>query len=652
MRKNHLYISLFFLLVLAAWIGFSFVPQPERMDLPTAYGSYDLTGYDFENTVYRTADYWESWPGALYMPEDFAGDDLSDARFIERPEYKNITHATHRLRLTLPAGKTYGISMLTSEYAMRIYIDGTEVDSVGNPGDTRESTEHRTLEKTYYFTPQSDTVKIIVQTSNFVHNKGGAWPPQLTIGTDQNITQRNNASIAVSFLIVGCLMMAALYHFGLYCLNRSRKTVLIFSVCCLLLALLNKKLILLFWPEYVFDIGIRIEYVLHFLTFAALVLFLEKLHPKLLNPVVTRCYYLLAGLYVLMTLILDTRIFTGLIVYFEAVSLLVIGYLLIRLAMALREGKMLNYLSFTGVLVLGLLGANDILYYRGIVLIPPVAGQFFMAPIGMVFFVFCYSLALSMEYAETERAMRDAQEKRRQLAAENAALDRVNRLKTELMTTISHEARTPLAVLASYAGLVSMELKDKGVDVQTAADLDKIAFEAKRVAGLIDSMKQLTMRSEQTARRVSLDFSEIIRQTAVLYRHILERSGVALHLRIAENLPFVYGSPEELTQVVFNLLQNAKNHTSSGEVVVSARQDGDFLSACISDTGGGIAPELLPHVFERGVSGGSGSGVGLAICKEIVEDHGGSIEITSELEKGTAVIFTLPLYREDRSDGA
>lgn len=650
MHKNLLYIFLFFLAVLAVWVSFSFVPQPERMDLPTTHGSYNLTGYDFENTVYRTADHWESWPGALYMPEDFAGGDLPDSRFIERPEYKSITHATHRLRLTLPAGKTYGISMLTSEYAMRIYIDGVEIDSVGVPGNTRETTEHRTLEKSYYFTPQSDTTEIIVQTSNFVHNKGGAWPPQLTIGTEQNITQRNNANISISFLIVGCLLMAALYHLGLYCLNRRRKTVLIFSICCLLLALLNKKLILLFWPEYIFDVGIRIEYVLHFLTFAALVLFLEKLHPKLLHPVVPRCYYALTGLYVLTTLILDTRIFTALILYFDAVSLLVIGYLFIRLAMALKNGSLQNVLSFVGVLVLGLLGANDILYYRGVVLVPPVAGQFFMAPIGMVFFVFCYALALSVEYAETERAMWDAREKERQLAAENAALDRVNRLKTELMTTISHEARTPLAVLASYAGLVSMELKDKGVDVQTTADLDKIAFEAKRVAGLIDSMKQLTLRSEQTATRVRLDFSEIIRQTARLYRHILERSGVALHIRIAENLPPVYGSPEELTQVVFNLLQNAKNHTLAGEVVISAKQDGAFLSACISDTGCGIAPELLPHVFERGVSGGNSSGLGLAICKEIVEDHGGGIEITSELEKGTAVIFTLPLYREDGSD--
>jgi signal transduction histidine kinase len=275
-----------------------------------------------------------------------------------------------------------------------------------------------------------------------------------------------------------------------------------------------------------------------------------------------------------------------------------------------------------------------------------------MTPIGMVFFVFCYALVLSVEYAQTERAMWDAREKERQLASENAALDRVSRLKTELMSTISHEARTPLAVLAGYAGLVSMELKDKGVDIQTAADLDKIAFEAKRVAELIDGMKQLTLRNEGTARRIPLDFPEIIRQTAGLYRPILERSGVALHLRIEENLPPVYGSPEELTQVVFNLLQNAKNHTPSGEVVVSVGQNEDFISARVADTGCGIVPELLPHIFERGISGGGGSGLGLAICKEIVEGHGGRIDAMSEPQKGTTITFTLPLHREDVDDGA
>ncbi|MDR3070138.1 MAG: sensor histidine kinase, partial [Propionibacteriaceae bacterium] len=491
-----------------------------------------------------------------------------------------------------------------------------------------------------------------VQAANFVYGRDGAYPPHLILGYSNNIEQRSKGNLAVSFMIVGCLLSAFLYHLGLFCLNRSRKTVLVFSLCCLLLATMNKKLILLLFPQYNWFVVIRIEYVVHFLTFAMLVLFLEMLHPRLLHRAVTRVYYALALGYILSTLMLDSTVFTGLLSYFEAASALMICYVVVRLAMALRRGKLQIWLSFAGVLVLGLLGMNDMLYFRGIMSIAPIAGQFFMTPIGMVFFVCCYSMVLSIEYAQIEREMLDAREKQQQLAAENTTLDRVNRMKTDLMTTISHEARTPLAVMASYSGLVSMELRAQGVDAQTAADLDQIVFEAKRVADLIDSMKRLVLRSEETSRRVPLNIAEIASQTARLYQPILERTGVELLVEIPETAPVVLGSPEELTQVFFNLLQNAKNHTPTGWVTVTLTSDGEAVTTSIANTGASIPAEIMPHLFEKGVRGDKGGdGLGLAICKEIVENHDGTITLVSEPGIGTTVTFILPAYHEGRTDG-
>lgn len=197
-----------------------------------------------------------------------------------------------------------------------------------------------------------------------------------------------------------------------------------------------------------------------------------------------------------------------------------------------------------------------------------------------------------------------------------------------------------------------MELRSKGVDAQAAADLDKIAFESKRVAQLIDSMKRLTLRDEETAKRIRLDIGEALRQTVRLYAPILERSGVTLEVYIADNLPPVLASPEEVTQVLFNLLQNAKRHTACGTITVSSERDGDGIWVCVADTGEGIAPELLANIFERGVSARQGgTGIGLAVCKEIVTSHGGAIGIQSHINKGTAVTFTLPVCREDDQHG-
>ncbi len=242
-----------------------------------------------------------------------------------------------------------------------------------------------------------------------------------------------------------------------------------------------------------------------------------------------------------------------------------------------------------------------------------------------------------------------AHEAEQKLAQENAALEWVNRVKTDLMATISHEARTPLAVLASYAGLVSLRLKRRGADTETAADLDKVVSEAQRVAGLIDSMKTLTLHGGAPTKRIPLDFGELIWQVAKLYRPLLERGGVDLRFFSEVKLP-VFGNPEELTQVVFNVLQNAKDHTEQGSVSVSAVRENGYVIVTVADTGSGVAPEVLPRIFESGVKGAhGGAGIGLAISKKIMEAHNGTILVTNR--NGAVVTLTLPEDNEERGHG-
>jgi signal transduction histidine kinase len=84
--------------------------------------------------------------------------------------------------------------------------------------------------------------------------------------------------------------------------------------------------------------------------------------------------------------------------------------------------------------------------------------------------------------------------------------------------------------------------------------------------------------------------------------------------------------------------------TQNGEILLEASFKNNYITVHVSDTGEGVPPEFLSRVFERGVSGKGGKGYGLAICKTIVEAHGGEIKIKSEQGKGTAVTFTIPVY--------
>jgi len=99
-----------------------------------------------------------------------------------------------------------------------------------------------------------------------------------------------------------------------------------------------------------------------------------------------------------------------------------------------------------------------------------------------------------------------------------------------------------------------------------------------------------------------------------------------------------------------NLLTNAYTHTKNGVITVTveskAQMDGGCVTVTVEDNGTGIPPEILAHVFERGISSSGGTGLGLPISKDIIESHGGVLNIKSEPNKGVAVTFTIPVYNE------
>jgi signal transduction histidine kinase len=160
-------------------------------------------------------------------------------------------------------------------------------------------------------------------------------------------------------------------------------------------------------------------------------------------------------------------------------------------------------------------------------------------------------------------------------------------------------------------------------------------------------MQSLSHAKDGAERKSWVQVADIIKQSARLYKPILERKKTKLEIHTADDLPMVFVSAGEVTQVLFNLLQNARNHIENGTVTMVAASSGGEITVTVTDTGSGISPEFLPRAFARYEhEDAGGTGLGLAICKEIIEAHGGKIAIESELQKGTAVTFTLPVKWE------
>jgi signal transduction histidine kinase len=277
----------------------------------------------------------------------------------------------------------------------------------------------------------------------------------------------------------------------------------------------------------------------------------------------------------------------------------------------------------------------------------------FMAPIGMIFFVLCYALALAINHAETERERTEAQEGEKLLFAKNLELEKINRMKTNFLRDMKHELRAPLTVIS--AGIDYTDSLITGEDetaVKVRSALETVRKQTQRVGRMLSGMAILASMSE-VQNRERLNFTKLLHECVEENKLALERENNSLILDIASDLPDVFVEKDRFKQAIANLLTNSNEHTKDGEIRISADCDGTYIIVRITDSGTGIPSELLDRVFERGVAGkAEGSGFGLYLCKAIIEAHGGTIAIKSDKQvqsgtvtaQGTEVTFNIRVY--------
>ena len=248
----------------------------------------------------------------------------------------------------------------------------------------------------------------------------------------------------------------------------------------------------------------------------------------------------------------------------------------------------------------------------------------------------------------------------------------VDRMKTDFLATVSHELRTPLTSVLGFASIIKEKLEEVILPkippddrkllkalVKVGANIEIIVSEAERLTNLINDVLDI---AKMEAGRVEwhieiVEPDEIIDRAIAATSSLFETSDLKLSKDFAPGLPQVAVDCDRMIQVVINLISNAVKFTETGSVTCRATANNDELVVEIVDTGIGIAPEDREKVFERFKQVGDlltdkpkGTGLGLPICKQIVEYHGGRIWVESELGKGSTFCFTIPLS-SDASGG-
>jgi len=227
-------------------------------------------------------------------------------------------------------------------------------------------------------------------------------------------------------------------------------------------------------------------------------------------------------------------------------------------------------------------------------------------------------------------------------------LDAVFEEQSRFTSDAAHELRTPVSIILAHSQLALS--KDRSAEVYRET-IEVSQRAAKRMHGLIESLLQLAILEASPGGRISepCDLAEVGAEQVRLLEPLAKEKEIALQTVLTPAL--CAANPDQIAQIAMNLLTNAIKYCPQGtEVIVATRVTAGKAVLTVADNGPGIAPEHLPHLFERFYRtdasrnrASGGAGLGLAICRRIAEAHGGSLEVTSKVGKGSIFTLTIPV---------
>lgn len=230
--------------------------------------------------------------------------------------------------------------------------------------------------------------------------------------------------------------------------------------------------------------------------------------------------------------------------------------------------------------------------------------------------------------------------------SEKAAVAENNR--TEFISQISHELRTPLTAITGWAETIAF---DPAVQGDSLRGINIITKEAERLTNMVKELLEFTRIQDGrfNLRLELIDIAAELEDALFTYGELMRQGGMQVNYTAPENeIPLIPGDPERLKQVFLNLLDNAMKHGGEGgQIDVALKEDNGKILITVRDHGNGIPKGELPHVkekFYKGSSKNRGTGIGLAVCDEIVSRHKGSLDIANAPEgRGCIVSITLPM---------
>ena len=384
--------------------------SPRRIAPRAVKGVLDLTDWDFKTDgPVDLSGEWEFYWQQQLTPQDFASKAASQkTSFIEVPGYwkgyeldgkklPGYGYATYRLIVLLnKQQESLALKTVEISNAHNIYVNGQKVGSLGQAGKNRETTIPQQFPQIVDFELKTNQMELIIQVSNFHHRRGGIWEV-IQLGREKDMRTARERRLSFDLLLIGSIILMALYHLGLFLVRTKDRSPLYFSIFCFLMALRSLstggRFLLLAFPDLSWELTIKLEYLSFYLAVPVFVMFMRSIFQKVSERFL-RLLEIIAIAFAGIVIFTPARIFTHTLNIFEIITLITLIYALYVIFASLNQKRIEASVFLLGFAILCLAMVNDMLHVEGII------HTGFFAQLGFFCFILSQSFLLSYRFSK------------------------------------------------------------------------------------------------------------------------------------------------------------------------------------------------------------------------------------------------------------